>query len=50
MARTTVEVAASVDARADSTSFLAKPLVFTVGAVLDGSIDDEAAKIAARIG
>ncbi len=41
---------ATVDARADSTSFLSKPLALTVGAVLDGSIDDEAAKIAARIG
>ncbi len=40
---------ATVEARADSTSFLSKPLALTVGAVLESSIEEEAAKIASRI-
>ena len=40
---------ATVDASARSTSFLSTPLAMTLNALLENSIDDEAAKIARRI-
>lgn len=41
---------ARIDARSKATSFLSKPLELTLNALLDSSIEREAAMIAARIG
>lgn len=41
---------ALVDATAHATSFLSRPLAVTLNAMLDSAIDDEAEKIASRIG
>ncbi len=40
---------ADVDAHARATSFFTKPIEMTLNALLDNSIDDEAATIAARL-
>ncbi len=41
---------AIVEAEASATSFLSKPLAITLNALLDSAIEDEAAKIASRVG
>lgn len=41
---------ALIDATAHPTSFLSRPLAVTLNAMLDSAIDDEAEKIASRIG